>query len=195
MDLAYYLGIIAGFFLIAGYVPYIYEVLKGTDVPNQASWLIWCLSTVTILFGVHETGTTEAIWVPVADAIGCSVIFILSLKFGVRNWSKTDKVSLSVCLLSLIVWWLSGNILVALIANLLIYISGYIPTIKKSTKNPEQESFIAWTFFLVGVLLNLVTVIIGSDTGFAVWLYPIVLVATVGTLYFFLLQGKFASKK
>ena len=71
-------------------------------------------------------------------------------------------------------------------------ITGYIPTIKKSIKNPEQESLTAWTFFLIGVVLNLVTVIIGSDTGFAVWLYPIVLVVTVGTLYYFIIRKKLA---
>jgi len=189
--MAYYLGITAGVFLITGYIPYIYEVLKGTDVPNRASWFIWSLSTATILFGVNATGTHEAIWVPIADAIGCFIIFILSIKLGVGGWSKTDKVSLLLCLLSLVVWWLTGNILVALIANLLIYVSGYIPTIKKSIKNPEQESFIAWTFFLIGVVLNLLTVLIGSDTGFAVWLYPIVLVVTVGTLYYFIIRRFF----
>lgn len=190
MNIAYFLGITAGIFLIAGYIPYVYEVLKGTDVPNRASWFIWSLSTATILFGVQSTGTHEAIWVPIADAIGCFVIFILSFQRGVGGWSKTDKISLSICLLSLIVWWVTGNALITLVANLLIYISGYIPTIKKSIKNPEQESLTAWTFFLIGVLLNLVTVIIGHDTGLTVWLYPIVLVATVGTLYFFLIRRK-----
>lgn len=195
MNIAYYLGIVAGIFLIAGYIPYIYEVLKRTDIPNRASWFIWSLSTATILFGVHGTGTNEAIWVPIADAIGCFIIFILSFKLGVGGWSKTDKISLLVCLLSLIIWWLTGNALVALIANLLIYTSGYVPTIKKSIKNPEQESLTAWTFFLIGVILNLITVIIGTDTGFSIWLYPIVLVATVGTLYFFLIRRKLAFKK
>jgi len=192
MNIAQYLGIIAGILLIAGYIPYIYEVLKGTDIPNRASWFIWALSTTTIFFGVHETGTTEAIWVPVADAIGCTLIFLFSIKLGVGGWSKTDKISLLVCVASLAVWALTGNAIIALVSNLLIYVSGYIPTIKKSIKNPEQESLTAWTFFLIGVVLNLVTVIIGTDTGFAVWLYPIVLVATVGTLYYFLIRKKLA---
>jgi len=192
MNIAQYLGIIAGILLIAGYIPYIYEVLKGTDIPNRASWFIWALSTTTIFFGVHETGTIEAIWVPVADAIVCTLIFLFSIKLGVGGWSKTDKISLLVCVASLAVWALTGNAIIALVSNLLIYVSGYIPTIKKSIKNPEQESLTAWTFFLIGVVLNLVTVIIGTDTGFAVWLYTIVLVATVGTLYYFLIRKKLA---
>ncbi|MES3006084.1 MAG: hypothetical protein V4664_04010 [Patescibacteria group bacterium] len=182
------LGILSGVFLIAGYIPYIYEVFRKTTIPNRASWFIWSLSTAIILFGVSNTGTHEAIWVPVADTAGCFIIFILSIFYGVGGWSKTDKISLSITLSSLVILALTGNALIALLMNLLIYISGYVSTIKKALIDPKSESVFAWSLFFIGVLLNFLTVIIGSDTGFAVWLYPIVLVLTVGTLYFILIK-------
>ena len=189
--LPYYLGIVSGIFLIAGYFPYIYEVLKHKSIPNRASWFIWSLSTAIVLFGVSQSGTHEAIWVPIADALGCFIVFILSIKFGTGGWAKTDQFALALSILSLIIFAMTGDILIALITNLLIYTSGYIPTIKKSIKNPQEESLTAWSLFLIGVILNLITVIIGNDSGFAVWLYPIVLVLTVGTLYFFLIRKRF----
>lgn len=182
------LGFISGLFLISGYIPYIREVISGSTKPNRASWIIWSLSTAIILFGVKETGTNEAIWVPIADAIGCFIIFVLAIKKGTGGWSLTDRVAFSICVISLGVWWFTGNPLIALLTNLCIYTSGYIPTIKKSINHPETESLTAWSLFLIGVILNLVTVIIGTDSGFAVWLYPIVLTGTVGTLYFFLIR-------
>ncbi len=188
MTLPEIVGLISGLLLIGGYIPYIYEVLKGTDVPNRASWFIWSLSTAVILLGVKETGTHEAIWVPVADAFGCFIIFILSIRFGVGGWARTDKISLGVAIASLVLGWFTGNPLIALLTNLVIYISGYVSTIKKSIAHPESESFLAWTLFFAGVVLNLVTVIIGTDKGFEVWLYPIVLVVTVGILYSFLVR-------
>ncbi len=176
------LGLVSGILLICGFLPYIYEVVKKKAVPSRMSWFIWSLSTATILFGVIATGTTEAIWVPIVDAVGCFVIFVLSLKFGVGGWSTTDRISLAICLLSLFVWWLTGHALLALVMNLCIYISGYIPTIKKALKKPQTESRTAWTIFFIGVLLNLLTVAIGTDQGIAVWLYPITLTGVVGTL-------------
>jgi hypothetical protein len=183
-------GLISGLFLIVGYIPYIWEVVRKTAVPNRASWFIWVLSTTIILFGVNGTGTHEAIWVPIADAIGCSIIFILSLFIGTGGWSRTDRISLAICVASLVTLWLTGDSLVALIMNLLIYVSGYVSTIKKALVDPKSESFTAWTFFSIGVVLNLITVVIGRDTGLAVWLYPIVLVLTVGTLYAILLRHR-----
>ncbi len=194
MSIAEYLGVISGIFLIIGYLPYAYEVVRGSTTPNRVSWFIWSLSTAIILFGVHETGTNEAIWVPVADAIGCFSIFVLSLFLGTGGWTKTDKISLTISAISLFVWWYTGSALIALLTNLLIYTSGYLPTIQKSIANPRSESLVAWSFFLIGVVLNLITVAIGTDTGFAVWLYPIVLVIAVGTLYFFLIR-RFVFKK
>lgn len=186
MNFASILAFIAGLFLIAGYVPYIYEVVKRTTIPNRASWFIWSLSTALVLFGVTGTGTHEAIWVPIADALGCFIIFIMAIPRGVGGWSKTDKISLAVCFTSLIVWWFSGSALIALLMNLSVYVSGYVPTIEKVFYDPKSESYSAWTLFFIGVILNLIAVAIGNDTGFAVWLYPIVLVLAVGVLYYFM---------
>ncbi|MBI5134238.1 MAG: hypothetical protein HZA81_02515 [Candidatus Taylorbacteria bacterium] len=183
MTLPQILGAISGALLIVGYIPYIYEVATKKTVPNRASWFIWSLSTIVLLFGVKETGTHEAIWVPVADAVGCTLIFLLSIPLGVGGWSKTDRISLFVSLASLFLWWYTGSAFVALVANLVVYVSGYVPTIRKAWIMPGKESKVAWSFFFAGVLLNLATVAIGTDTGLSVWLYPIVLVATVGTLY------------
>jgi hypothetical protein len=183
MSIPEMLGVLSGVLLIVGYIPYIYEVAKKTSVPNRASWFIWALSTVILFFGAKETGTNDAIWVPLADAIGCTIIFLLAIPLGVGGWSRTDRASLFICLASLALWWYTGNALVALIANLVVYVSGYVPTIKKAWDMPGKESRTAWSLFFAGVLLNLVAVIFGTDTGFAVWLYPIVLVLTVGTLY------------
>lgn len=195
MDFASVLGFVAGIFLIGGYIPYIYEVIKNRTFPNRTSWFIWALSTTILFFGVNQTGTHEAIWVPLADAVGCTLIFLLSIPKGVGGWNKSDRISLTICFASLFIWWYTGSVLVALFMNLLVYVSGYIPTIAKSIKNPMTESLTAWTLFFIGVVLNLVTVIIGNDTGFAVWLYPIVLVVTVGTLYYFLIRKPKGQKK
>ncbi len=188
------IAILSGIFLISGYIPYVIDVLKGKTVPSRASWIIWAFSTAILLFGVLGTGTHEAVWVPVADAVGCFAIFILSIGFGTGGWSRTDQVSFLVCATSLVIWYLTGSALIALIMNLLVYISGYIPTIAKAWKEPRSESLAAWSLFLVGVLLNLLVVIIGHDTGFAIWLYPAVLVGVVSTLYGVLLRRFFAPK-
>ncbi len=177
------LSVAAGVLLIGGYIPYIWEVLRKKTIPNRASWFIWALSTVTLLFGVKETGTHEAIWVPIADAVGCTLIFLFAIPYGVGGWSKTDRISLVISVSSLALWYFTGNAVIALIANLLVYVTGYIPTIRKAWLAPGTESKTAWSFFFFGVVLNLLVVVFGSDTGWAVWLYPSVLVATVGTLY------------
>lgn len=183
MNLADTLSYISGLLLIGGYIPYAVEVMRKETVPARASWLIWSLSTIILLFGVMGTGTTEAIWVPIADAVGCTFIFLLSIKLGTGGWKRTDKISFAIVVLSLCLWYLTQSAMIALVMNLAVYVSGYIPTIAKAIKEPQSESTVAWSLFLMGVVVNLLVVAVGTDTGFAVWLYPSVLVLAVSTLY------------
>ncbi len=182
------IGLIAGILISIGYIPYIYEVLAKKTVPSRASWLIWSISTIIIAFSVQLTGTHEAVWFPILDAVGCTLIFLLAIPYGSGGWTKTDRISFAICLASLIVWYFSGSALVALLMNLSVYVSGYIPTIAKVWKNSHNESFLAWTFFFAGTVLNLIAVLIGNDTGFAVWFYPVILMTAVGSLYVLLFK-------
>ena len=188
MNFPQILGLIAGILISVGYVPYVYEVLTKKTVPSRASWLIWSISTIIIALSVQLTGTTEAIWFPILDAVGCTLIFLLAIPYGSGGWTKTDRISFTICVASLIVWYFSGSALVALLMNLSVYVSGYIPTIAKVWKNSHDESFLAWTFFFAGTVLNLIAVLIGNDTGFAVWFYPTVLTVVVGMLFLLLLR-------
>lgn len=182
------IGLTAGIAISLGYFPYTYEVLKKKTVPSRASWLIWSLSTIIIAVSVQLTGTTEAIWFPILDAVGCTLIFLLAIPYGSGGWTKTDRISFAICIASLIVWYFTGSPLVALLMNLSVYVSGYIPTIAKVWKNAHNESRAAWTFFFLGTVLNLIAVLIGNDTGFAVWFYPVVLMTAVGSLYLLLFR-------
>ncbi len=182
------LGILAGIFISIGYIPYVYEVITKKTVPSRASWLIWSISTIIIAVSVQLTGTTEAIWFPILDAVGCTIIFLLAIPYGSGGWTNTDKFSFAICIASLIVWYTTGNPLTALLMNLTVYVSGYIPTIGKVWRDPRHESRLAWSLFFVGSLVNLIAVLIGNDTGFAVWFYPTVLTVVVGMLFVLLLR-------
>lgn len=184
------IGLIAGIFISLGYIPYIYEALTKKTVPSRASWIIWSISTIIIAISVQLTGTTEAIWFPILDAVGCTLIFLLSIPYGSGGWTKADRISFAICLASLIVWYFTGSPLIALLMNLSVYVSGYIPTIAKVWKNSHNESRSAWTFFFIGTILNLIAVLIGNDTGFAVWFYPMILMIAVGSLYGLLWRRK-----
>ena len=188
MNLPQILGLIAGILISVGYIPYVYEVLIKKTVPSRASWIIWSISTIIIAISVQLTGTTEAIWFPILDAAGCTLIFLLSIPYGSGGWTNTDKFTFAICIASLIVWYATGNPLTALMMNLTVYVSGYIPTIGKVWRDPRHESRLAWSLFFAGSLVNLIAVLIGNDTGFAVWFYPVVLMIAVGSLYALLLR-------
>ena len=71
-------------------------------------------------------------------------IFILSFRYGTKDITTSDKIFLGVALLAIIIWWQLDNPLIAVLLVSLIDGLGYVPTIRKSFRNPWSETVFFW---------------------------------------------------
>ena len=171
MDWKFYIGILAGVVAFFAYVIYIRSILKGETKPNKATWWIWTLMGAVIGVSYYLSGAVNTIWVPFVEFLGPFSIALLSLKYGEGGLNdKTDIICLTGATISIILWIIFKNPVVALVTNLVIDAFALIPTIKKSYKRPAGEDF--WAWFGTGVAdgMNLFAV---ERFSFAILLYPI----------------------
>lgn len=173
------LGQLAGVISLLGFVPYIAEIVQGKTRPNRATWWIWTVVGAMLCGSYYASGARHTLWVPVSYVIGPLVTALLSLKYGEGGWEPFDRNCLGASLLSLVVWWLARSPLVALVANIGIDLLGALPTIRKSYREPEAESLLSWTVFLVADALNLYAM--GAWT-LATSLYPVYLFTLAAVL-------------
>lgn len=165
-----FFGITAGVLSFSAYLFYIRAILRGQTKPNRATWFIWSIIGLILVFSYRASGAEDTIWVPVSEAIAPTIIALLSIKYGVGGTDKLDIICLIASFISLLMWYIFDSALIALVTNLFIDFFAALPTIKKSICNPNEEDRFAWSMTQTGNLFNLFAI---SNLSFGVIVYPI----------------------
>ncbi|MEK7586201.1 MAG: hypothetical protein AAB477_03175 [Patescibacteria group bacterium] len=165
------LGIVAGAIALLAYLVYVVSIFRGKSKPNRATWWIWAFMGLVLALSYKFSGASNTIWVPYVEFLGPFSIAILSIKYGEGGLkSKMDLLCLFGAIVSIILWMIFDNAVVALVTNLAIDSFAIVPTIKKSYQRPEGEDF--WAWFGTGLAdgLNMFAV---EKLTFAILIYPI----------------------
>ena len=132
-DIKAVLGLIAGVIALLAYVIYVISIFKGGSKPNRATWWIWAFMGLVLALSYHFSGASNTIWVPYVEFLGPFSIAILSIKYGEGGLdNKTDLICLFGAVISIILWIIFNNPVIALVTNLAIDSFAIVPTIKKS---------------------------------------------------------------
>lgn len=152
------IGLIAGVISFTAYIPYAISTLKKQTQPNRATWLVWAISSWTLVASSWVLGARNTLWVFMASALGQLTIAILAIKLGQAKWLLFDKICFSLALIGIIIWIAFNSPAVALMMSIIVSLLGLIPTLMKAWKQPETESPTAWALFQIGNSLNLLAI-------------------------------------
>ncbi len=175
-----FLGGLAIAIAIVSYSVYIAHTLQGYTKPHAISWLIWALLHGFVFFEQVEAGAGPGAWVTGASAIVNLFIFFLALFKGERRIVIFDWFCLLLVFGLFYVWSSLADPSVAIGTATVIVIIGFIPTVRKSLRNPHEET--ATTFALNSVKF-LIALFALSTVTLTTALYPATL---------FVLNGAFA---
>lgn len=153
------------------YILYVRSIIRGETKPNKATWWIWAFMGAVVGLSYYFSGAENTIWVPIVEFLGPFLIALLSIRYGEGGFdNKTDIMCFIGALLSIILWIIFKNPVIALVTNLLIDSFALIPTIRKSYLRPEGENFSAWLGTVFADGLNLFAI---EKFTFAILIYPI----------------------
>lgn len=176
-DIASIAGKLAGIISLAAYVPYILSIFRKETKPNRASWIIWAIVSSIIALSYREAGASYAFLAPVGYVIGSTIVFILSIRYGVGGWTPFDRRCLIGAAISLVVWRIFNSPMSALLINLFINLLGTLPTLRKVWYQPETENKVFWSLVLLGTLVNLFAV---EKWIFSMAVYPVSMIFLIG---------------
>lgn len=149
------IGILAGVVSSLAYPIYIWSIIKKRTVPHKVTWTLSALLGLISLIFYRESGGRETIYVPLSDFFGLLVIATMAFWYG-RNGSisRTDWLCVVGVIGAIGVFLISRDPLLALAVTLIAEILVLVPTMVKTCRYPEEESFTAWSFTTVANTLN-----------------------------------------
>ena len=154
---------------LLGYLPYLKDTISKKTTPHIYTWFIWGLVTA-IAYGLQvNAGAGIGSWVTLVVAIVCFIIFGFGLKNGNRDITKSDTTFFILSILAMLLWLIAKQPLFSVLFVSFIDILGFIPTIRKSWKNPFSETLISYEINSVRHGLSILAL---QEYNIVTWLYP-----------------------
>ena len=133
--------------VFGSFLPYIRDVFKKKTKPHAYTWLIWTITqgvaAAGLLYGKGGWGFFELL----IGTFFVFLIFLISLKYGTKNITKSDTIVLIFALLSIAVWLKMNSPILAVFMVSVIDFIGYFRTFRKSFLQPRSETVLSWFGF------------------------------------------------
>jgi hypothetical protein len=179
--------VIVGFIIqcIGGW-SYLVATVKGKIQPNRVSWFLWSLAPLSAFAAevVQGVGLQSLMTFGVGFFPLCIFIGSFFNKKAFWKLGALDYICGALALLGLILWYITkvGNI--AILFGILADALGSVPTIVKSYRAPESESYSIYLSSLISAVLTVLTI---TSWNFATWGFPVYMIV-INLLLFILIK-------
>lgn len=140
MDGKILFGILSVIVAVVTVLPYIRDMFRGETKPHIFSWFLWGFSAWIVTAAQIWDDAGPGMWAMLTTSVVCTFVFILSFRYGTKNITRSDTVMLSVGLLAIPAWALTGHPLLSVIIISGIDVVAFGPTMRKSWAKPHEES-------------------------------------------------------
>ncbi len=175
MEIKAIFGILSGIFVLLGILPYIKDIHLRKAHPHVLSWIGWGFITALGAFAMLAEGSEWAVVILFSNTILCLSIAIYSVIRKVGVWSTTvfDFVFFGLGILGIILWQTLDMPVLALICAIIADFSFGLPTIIKTYKNPESETYFVWFTATISGLLSLFALksFVFSEVAYPLYLF------------------------
>lgn len=164
---------------IIGYVLYLRSVFSGSTKPHIFTWLIYAfIDSIIFVIQILEGGGPGA-WVTSIGVIGNTVIALSCIRSGERKIAVSDWISFLSALLGIVLWRMTDNPLLAVCVITVTNTLAVFPTLRKSFRNPYEESVTIWGLDVLRSTFGLFAL---SSFTLTTSLFPIGVLLTNSTL-------------
>lgn len=164
------LSLVAVVLTFVGYIPYIRSIIKKQTKPHIYSWFIWSLDAF-IIFALqitHKAGPGSFVALT-AGILSLTVLILTIFNKGKRDITLTDKLFSLLALASLVVWLFAKQPLISAILIMSVDVFGFMPTIRKTWRNPYSENL---TFYIISSIRYIFALAALQNYSIITVLYP-----------------------
>jgi hypothetical protein len=174
------IGLVAGVVGLAGYAPYVRDILAGKTRPERTSWLIWTLEYAVLCAAQLAKGAGPALWLAGLQFVGVIIVYALSFKYGTGRMDRRNATLLMCICLALSAWLFSSDATLTIWILILVEATGGLLTAIKVYREPGSETLTMWVLLSVAGGLGVFAIAPGNAA--ILYLYPIFLVGMGGAI-------------
>lgn len=153
----------------AGYIPYLWSILKGQNKPHLFTWITATL-TAGIAWALQVLGGAGiGSWPMLVVTMLCVCVVVLSLWRGTKDITRSDAVCLAASLFALYLWLVVDEPIASVILITIAEVVSYIPTVRKSWNDPYNENL---TLYQVSMFRHALAVVALEQINLLTALYP-----------------------
>lgn len=186
------LGFVTIILSIIGHTPYIIDTIRGKTKPHIFTWIIWSIITLLAFFGQWAKGGGAGSWGTGITWVMAILITLFAIKKGVRDITLSDKVFFIGALLAIIPWYLTKDPTISVIIAATIDFSAFVPTIRKTIKNPKSETLATYSINIVRHILSFIAL---ENYNLVTLLYPAYLLSMNLVMTTIILKPYFVKKQ
>ena len=155
---------------------YIRSMFRGQTKPNRVTWFMWCVAPFVATAAAVSNGVGWAVIPVFMSGFSPLLIFVASFFSKKAYWKLTtfDYACGALSGLALILWYATNNPNVAIVFAIISDALAAVPTLLKSWRNPETESY--WPY-IIGAFSPLTSFLAASAWIFSELAFPIYLIA------------------
>jgi hypothetical protein len=181
-----YFAIIGAVIASGGLFYYLYETIRGTVRPNRVTWLLWGLFAMITFVAQRAQGVEGPSWVSFAAGLPPLLIVAASF-FNKKAYWKTQPLDfglMGAALVGILLWIITKDANLAIFFALLADLLAGIPTVIKSAKRPETESWIAYAISTLGFGIAVLSIqtFDFQNSAFVIYLFAIQALLTILTI-------------
>lgn len=165
------LGAIALIIQLLSGVIYIRSILNHQTKPHLFTWVGLTLLVCLTFSAQLNAGAGAGAWLMGITALLFYINALLAIKYGEKNFTNSDKISIGAAILAAMLWLISENPLWTVIITSLMNIISFYPTLRKSWFNPYSENLVFYLLGIIGLVLSVTALEAYNLTTF---LYPLV---------------------
>lgn len=176
------IGIITVALSIIGHTPYIIDTYKKKTRPHVFTWLIVTIVVTIAFLGQLTSGAGAGAWSTGVTGIIVIIIAVLAVRNRNTEITQSDKIFFILALLAIIPWYVTKNPTLSVIMVTIVDACAFIPTLRKTLKDPESETFATYS---LNILRHILSIFAISTYNLTTVLYPaylLVLNVTITTV-------------
>ena len=178
--------LITGFLAGISSLLYIISILRGKNKPQRITRFVVFGTILLGTFALYANHDWPTFWLNVVYCVSNLLIFLLSIKYGMGGWAKTDIACLVISGIGILIWQITSEPLLALFASIFANIIGNIPALLKTYKFPKTET---WIYYFLGIFANGIILFAQKSFSFGKYVFPIYIVLLNTTFLFLILRG------